>query len=102
MASRLKLHTELKDILGSNYVYFQPPSNIKLQYPCIIYSLSDIQIQKADNLIFKNDRRYDVKLITSDPDNDLINKLLMGFQYCDFDRCFITDNLYHYVFTIYY
>jgi hypothetical protein len=102
MASRLELHSQLVSILGNNNVYFQPPSNIRLKYPCIIYTLSDIAINKADNLIFKKDRRYDVKLIIDDPDNDIVDKILEGFQYCDFDRLFVSDNLYHYVFTIFY
>ena len=42
MKTRLELDEELVKILGSKNVYFQPPESLKLNYPAIVYSLSNI------------------------------------------------------------
>jgi hypothetical protein len=35
MAPRLQLQTLLETL--TEHVYFQPPENLKVQYPCIVY-----------------------------------------------------------------
>ena len=39
MSKRIDLGNKLKEILGSSNVYFQPPDNLKMVYPCIRYRL---------------------------------------------------------------
>ena len=34
---RLELDADLRALLGSTNVYFQPPETKKLKYPCFIY-----------------------------------------------------------------
>ena len=90
---RLELHQILQDILPGGQIYFQPPENFKLTYPCIIYKLADINSTRADDIKYLKHKRYDVTLIHTDPDNtvyDTINEL----PYCDFDRVFVNDNLF--------
>ena len=99
--NRNDLDALLCAILGSEYVYFQPPENTKLHYPCIIYSFSNFDTTKADNKDYLRGRRYEVTLIHRDPDNDLVDKL-QDLLYCKLDRTFKNDNLYHYAFTLIY
>ena len=99
--NRLELQTLLETILGSRNVYFQPPESKKLIYPCITYELSDIDTRKADDIKYLKFRRYSINLIHSDPDNALIDAI-ENLEYCEFDRVFINDNLYHYVYTLYF
>ena len=47
--------------------YFQPPSNVSMGYPCIVYELDRIVKKRADNGIYLKTRRYQVKLITKEP-----------------------------------
>lgn len=101
MASRLKLHEELCNILGSTNVYFQPPETLKLKYPCIVYNLSDIITVKADDKVYRKYRQYTVTLIHNNPDNDIVDAL-DDLEYCAMDRTFVTSGLNHYVFTAYY
>lgn len=101
MASRLKLHEELCNILGTRNVYFQPPESIKLQYPCIVYNLNRVETRHADNNVYKAERSYSVTLIHNNPDNEIIDKLIR-FPMSRSDRVFQTQGLNHYVFTIYY
>lgn len=99
--SRLSLHAIFEDILGSKNVYFQPPGSIKMQYPCIVYSLSEIPIKHANNGVYISNYCYDVTLIDPDPDNEFVDKL-KELKYSRFKRHFSTQGLNHYVFTLKY
>lgn len=99
--SRLDLQTLLEGLMGSRNVYFQPPENLKLKYPCIIYSFADIDKRMADDIKYLKFRRYELILIHSDPDNTLVDAV-EDLQYCEFDRSYVADNLYHYVYTLYF
>ena len=99
--SRIDLDALLCEILGSEYVYFQPPENVKLHYPCIIYSFSKFDTKKADNIDYLRGKRYDLTLIHRNPDNNVVEKL-QNLEYCNLDRTFVTENLYHYAFTLFY
>ena len=101
MASRLKLQNELEELLGSENVYFQPPSSVKMKYPAIKYSLSNIEIKHADDTSYNNKRVYELILIDSNPDSEFVDKLLQ-LPYCSFDRFYPSDNLNHYSFKLYY
>ena len=100
MASRLNLQTKLEEILGSRNVYFQPPESVKIQYPAIVYSLRNIEREFANNLKYVITPSYEVTLIDKNPDSEYVEKIL-ELPYSDFDRQFASDNLNHYVFTIY-
>lgn len=102
MGTRIDLHNKLVDILGSSNVYFQPPATIKMKYPAIVYSLDNIQTRFANNLTYKQKRRYTITYITTDPDSELIDSFLTELFSVSFDRVYTSDNLYHYVYTVYY
>lgn len=102
MASRLELHNELKTILGSENVYFQPPESFKMLYDCIVYKLDDISNEFANNNTYFYHKRYEVTLITKQADNDKVDAIIKHFPYCVFNRSFVNDNLYHHIYYIYY
>lgn len=101
MGTRLELHELLCSVLGTRNVYYQPPQNVMLQYPCIIYTLDNISVKNADNSMYKKDKRYSVTVIDKNPDSELPDKIL-ELSLCQFDRRYVADNLYHTVFSIYY
>lgn len=83
-------------------IYYQPPENIKLKYPCIVVELSNALIDYADNLSYLKNKRYSLTLMCLDADNDEhVNKLL-DLPMCTFDRRFINERIVHDVFNIYY
>ena len=102
MSSRLDLHEELVELLGSRNVYFQPPESIKLNYPCIVYFISDISKRNADNRLYSSAIEYEVIVIDPDPDSEIPMKILTHFPMCRFDRSYISDNLNHSALTLYY
>lgn len=102
MRDRLSFRDILEEVLGSGNLYFQPPANIHMKYPCIRYTLADIPTEKADNIRYKSMRRYEVTVITNDPDDDIHLRLLDAFEYASFNRFYVADNLNHFALTIYY
>lgn len=100
MASRLELHETLCGILGSRYAYFQPPSSSKMKYPCIRYSLSNIESTHANNNVYKYDTSYELILIDTNIESEFVEKLIK-LPMCKFNRFYTADGLYHWVFTIY-
>ena len=102
MASRLKLHEEFCEILGTRNVYFQSPGSPGMKYPCIKYSLSKIDSRRANNKIYKNMNGYEVIVIDYDPDGEIHMSILKHFPMCSYDRSYVADNLNHHVLSLYY
>ena len=102
MGSRLELHEELCEILGTRNVYFQPPASIKMAYPCIRYSKSPPDLYRANNRIYKNVNQYEVTVIDEDPDSDIPDKILNHFQMCSLDRVYPADNRNHTTLKLYF
>lgn len=100
MATRLTLQAKLVEILGSENVYYEPPETLKLNYPCFVYMLDEIERRSADNIGYTIRKRYQITLIDRMPDHPAIDKL-MELPGCSFERSYKSDNLEHYVFTLY-
>lgn len=99
MNTRLELHEVLCDILGSRNVYFQPPESIKMKYPAIVYSRSNIDNDHANNEVYIQSMAYLIIVIDSDPDSEIVKKI-SKLSKCVYNRHYKTDNLNHDVFTI--
>lgn len=101
MTNRLELHEKLCSILGTRNVYFQPPSTVKMKYPAILYTRQDIRNTSADNEIYKQDHNYQIIVIDSNPDSEIVDNVskIPGIL---FDRHYVSENLNHDVFTLFY
>lgn len=102
MSTRIDLQTKLEFLINSENVYYQPPGNLKMEYPCIRYSRSDIDSKKADNINYINTTGYTLVVIDKNPDSAIIGKILDAFSIVSYDRHYISDNLNHDVIKIYY
>ena len=101
MGSRLELHDLLCEILGSKNAYYQPPESIKMNYPAIVYSRSDIDNRYADNSVYMQFHEYQIIVIDEDPDSEIVKKV-SNMPNISFDRHYTSDNLNHDVFTLYF
>ena len=99
MAPRLQLH-ELLESLTEN-VYFQPPTNVKLEYPCIIYKRDFAETEFADNNPYSHTLRYAVMVIDQDPDSDIPGKVA-GLPMSIFNRFYTADGLNHDVYNVFF
>lgn len=90
----------LRQAVQHDRVYFQPPENLKIGYPAIIFHLSKIEIDHASDVPYKGAKEYSVTLITKDPEPDVINEILK-IPYSSLDTSYISDGMNHFVFTVY-
>lgn len=98
--TRLEVQTLLETTLGSRNVYFQPPENISMKYPAIVYMLDSIMNFNADDMTYKAHKRYQVIAISRDPDDKIVDEL-NALPMCSFVRSYRSDNLNHWVFSMY-
>ena len=108
MGTRIDLQKQLATFLECPYsgltcrVYFQPPTNTVMKYPCFVYSRNNGNQLFADNKTYRFKQRYQVTYISKNPDcGEVITKMLT-LPYCSYDRHYVADTLHHDVFTIYY
>ena len=99
MAPRLELHQVLESITDN--VYFQPPINVKLEYPCIIYHRNFAETEFADNKPYNHVLRYMVMVIDRDPDSDIPSKVA-AMPKSLFNRFFTADDLNHDVYRVFF
>lgn len=102
MASRLNLHEELCELLGSRNVYFQSPSSVIMKYDAIRYSLSEPNLNRANDKVYQKVNKYEGVVITYDPDSAIPDAILEHFQMCSISKPYVVDNLNHFPFTLYY
>lgn len=99
MAPRLQLHEILKAFVSN--VYFQPPENVKLEYPCIIYKRDFATTEFAGNQPYNHTLRYMVTVIDRDPDSK-IPGMVASLPMSLFNRFYTADNLNHDVYNVYF
>lgn len=102
MASRLELQAELQDLLGSENVYFQPPESVLLKYPAIVYRKKSGDLKYANNDVYTFKTAYQVVVIDYDPDANWVEKMLKRFKHIRVENEYVSKNLNHWPFSIYY
>jgi hypothetical protein len=98
---RLQLQALLESILETDRVYFQPPAAVKMSYPCIVYTRESSETRFADNLPYQRVKRYQVTVIDRNPDS-LIPDKVAELPLCTHVNFFVSDNLNHDVFNLYF
>ena len=98
---RLELQDILCEILGSAYVYFQPPESVKMHYPCTRYDCISGDTPYAANRAYTYRIGYWLTYVDEDLNDEVISKLA-NLPLCRMDRSFKGDNLNHDVFILYY
>ena len=82
-------------------VYYQPPSNLQMVFPCIVYHLDDMDVIFANDAAYKKKRRYAVTVIDTDPESTIPDAVL-DLPFSRFTRTYVTDNLYHTIFRLFF
>lgn len=99
MGSRLDLSKLLHEITPN--VYFDPPSGKNMKYPAIVYELDDVDDKKANNKSYMRTKAYLIKVIDSNPDSELPDKVhdLPMSSYVD---KYPSGGLHHTLYKVYY
>ena len=104
---------ELKDLLDTDEVYFQPGPNLGsesdpmiftgIEYPCFIMERTTAYQPRANDKNYFFRPGYQVTYINRDePDPEMLEAVMQHFPHCNYQRHFVSDNLHHDVFMIYY
>ena len=101
MGTRLELQTMLETLLGSRNVYYQPPASVKMSYPAIIYSRSDIRNINANDNVYLQNKAYRLTVVDRNPDSPIVDQV-SKLPLCTFQQHYTADNLNHDVFLIFY
>lgn len=104
MGRRQELQAVLESlyISGTPHVYYQPPKDARMVYPCIVYKLYDIPSIHANNRPYGIGHKYQVTVIDSNPESPLVERVA-ALPTCSMDvPPYVVDNLYHFVFSLYY
>ena len=101
MGTRLEFQDVLEGLLESDHVYFQPPANVSMIYPAIVYNRDYESVQHADNLPYFRKKRYQVTVIDRDPDS-LVPDKVGGLPLTTYVRHFTADQLNHDIYDVYF
>jgi hypothetical protein len=101
MGTRLELQAVLAALQEGVAVYFQPPENVSMTYPAIVYNRDFQQVEFADNSPYSRTTRYQVTVIDRDPDS-AIPDLVGGLPLTRMVRHFTTAGLNHDIYDVYF
>lgn len=97
---RLRFHTLIRNFCDN--VYYQPPSDVQLKYPCIIYNDAPPVTGYADDTKYLYDSTYEVMVIDRDPESTIGEEIDKNFSLCRVVANFTRDNLHHTSLTMHY
>ena len=105
---------ELSDLLGTDEVYFQPSDDVGngegenyiltgIEYPCFIIKRTTAYQPKANDKTYLFRPGYEVTYINRDePDPEMMYRVMEHFSNCSYQRHYVSDNLHHDLFMIYF
>lgn len=100
MGGRLELHAELLNFLPN--VSFQPPSDIRLIYPCILYNKSGKNNDHANDGIYLSKQEYQITVIDTNPDSKIADRIEAYFDHATITQYYTVDKLNHTTLNLYY
>ena len=98
---RLELHALLTAIPEVQAVYFVAPSNVALNYPCLIYERDSSYRAQASNTTHFAMRRYLITVVDRRADSPIPDSV-EALPYTRFDRYYRTSGLHHHVFQTFF
>src|ERR1043165_79901 len=99
MAPRAQLQSLLE--VSCDNVYFQPPPDVQMNYPAIVYERRRAESYYANNQPYCVVKQYQVTIISRSPD-DVLYDAVANLPMSTHERFYVADNLNHDVFSIYF
>lgn len=95
-----ELINHFKTVVGIPNIYYEPPEDVKMKYPCVRFQRRRFATQQADNVNYIVHEQFEATLIYKAPDSPLPRRLLMSTPMCSHDRHYTASNLSHDVYII--
>ena len=100
MSRRPELYDILKRYVDN--VYFQPPEDLKINYPCIIFSREPDYRRAANNKGYVAHNLWDLVYIDQYPDSGVPDRLINDLPMCEATNYYVADNLNHVKLRLYF
>ena len=97
---RLQLQKKLLTLAPKAW-YQKPPDN-RMTYPCFVYKALEPETVRADNRVYVLMPKYEILYISEAENDEIWDLMTDNFEYISVGRKYVSDNLYHYPFTINY
>ncbi len=101
----MKFHVKLLTYAqnhGLKKVYFEPPAEIQMEYPCIVYRRDTPNIEYSDNIQYLLFARYHINIITTDPEADYPTSFPKDIgMYTSYTGSGTSGGVHNYYFTSY-
>ena len=81
---RVSLQRKLESLGDITHkVYYQPPDDITIEYPCIIYERSNIKNTSADDTVYQQTYSYNIIVAEKSPVSALVEEVskLTGIRF---------------------
>lgn len=98
-SNRLTLQTKLENVLGSRNVYYNPPESQKMNFPCIVYNLTNIQPIHADNQTYLDYTTYKIIYVSKQVDSPTVRDLL-NIPMTRFSTKYVKNGFWHTVIIL--
>lgn len=99
---RMLLQNYLKTLPEVKQAYFQPSESAQMVYPCIVYKWDRQDAKYADDKLYSTRRGYLITIIDSNPDSVIPIIFQRNFQTARFDRHYTSDNMNHWVYSLFF
>lgn len=99
--NRQLLQQNLTLAVSPHKVYYQPPANLLMDYPCVVFKLSSDQPTFANNNRYGNKNRYTLTVIDRSSESTLFD-VIRKLPLITFSTHYVVENLHHYVFSLYF
>ena len=97
---RLQLQQQLRTL--ANKAWYQKPDNKDMTYPCFVYKAMEPAQVFANNKSYLTIPRYEILYISKTEDDGIWQRMIDTFGNIEIGKKYVSDNLYHYVFHLYY
>lgn len=83
-------------------VYYEPPDNVRMEYPCVRINRKSMNQRYANNKVYMFTPAYDIYYITKESDDPMTEKFMREFEMIRHNRTYHKDNLRYEVYTLYF
>lgn len=98
---RLYLQSSLESGFNGLNVYFRPPENLLLNYPCIVYEPKSLEASYANSVPYVIGTQFQVTLLSNLPGySDARSALKMPGVVVNGHHTFVKEAVVHDVFTV--
>lgn len=99
MSEQEDFHNQLEAIFPGLNLYYRPPTNLLLEYPCIVYDVKNFNASRANNAVYVNGTTFRATVMSVLPGYEDTRNMLQ-LAHSEHINSFISDGIVHEVFDI--